>query len=102
MRSNHTREERRKIVEECMQSGKPQIAFAQEHGLKPNTLSGWITEFRKESVSQPADNHFVELKKPASTKGQNIIIRKSGIEIEVPAACAPAVLKEIISVTAAL
>ena len=66
MRINHTREERRKIIEECMQSGKTQIEFAREHGIKPNTLSGWITEFRKESVSQPADNHFVELKKPAT------------------------------------
>ena len=102
MRSNHTREERRKIVEECMQSGKTQIAFAQEHGLKPNTLSGWITEFRKELDGQSADNHLVELKKPSNSKSKNIVIRKSGIEIEVPAECSTALLKEILSATAAL
>ena len=102
MRSNHTREERRKIVEECMQSGKSQIAFAQEHGLKPNTLSGWITEFRKEPGSQSAYSHLVELKKPSGSKSKNIVIRKAGIEIEFPAECSAAVLKEILSAAAAL
>ena len=39
MRSNYSREERQKIVEEYIQSGKSQTVFAPEYGIKPNTLS---------------------------------------------------------------
>ena len=41
MRANYSREERQKIVEEYIQSGKSQTVFAPEYGIKPNTLSAW-------------------------------------------------------------
>lgn len=44
MRSNYSREERQKIVEEYIQSGKSQTVFAPEYGIKPNTLSAWVTK----------------------------------------------------------
>ena len=102
MRSNHSREERQKIVEEYMQSGKPQTVFAPEHGIKPNTLSAWVTKYRTETAVQASDVHFVELKSTVISRNKNIIIRKSGIEIEVPAACTPSLFKGILSAAAAL
>ena len=45
MRSNYSREERQKIVEEYIQSGKSQTVFAPEYGIKPNTLSAWLDNF---------------------------------------------------------
>lgn len=47
MRSNYSREERQKIVEEYIQSGKSQTVFAPEYGIKPNTLSAWVTKLKK-------------------------------------------------------
>ncbi|MCR4955037.1 MAG: transposase [Treponema sp.] len=46
MRSNYSREERQKIVEEYIQSGKSQTVFAPEYGNKPNTLSAWVTKYK--------------------------------------------------------
>ena len=46
MRSNYSREERQKIVEEYIQSGKSQTVFAPEYGIKPNTLSAWVTKYK--------------------------------------------------------
>ena len=97
MRTNHSREERQKIVEEYMQSRKSQTVFAPEHGIKPNTLSAWVTKYRMETAVQSSDVHFVELKSTVISRNQNIVIRKSGIEIEVPITCTPAFLKEILT-----
>ena len=47
MRSNYSREEDQKIVEEYIQSGKSQIVFASDYGIKPNTLSAWVTKLKK-------------------------------------------------------
>jgi len=38
VRSNYSREERQKIVEDYIQSEKSQTVFAPEYGIKPNTL----------------------------------------------------------------
>ena len=46
MRSNYSREERQKIVEEYIQSGKSQTVCAPEYGIKPNTLSAWVTKYK--------------------------------------------------------
>ncbi len=52
MKSNYSREERQKIVEEYIQSGKSQTVFAPEYGIKPNTLSAWVTEYKSEESRQ--------------------------------------------------
>ncbi len=46
MRLNYSREERQKIVEEYIQSEKSQTVFAPEYGIKPNTLSAWVTKYK--------------------------------------------------------
>ncbi len=102
MRSNYSREERQKIIEEYLQSGKSQTAFALEHGIKQNTLSAWITKYRTESAEQTTDVHFVEVRSTLISRNQNIVIRKSGIEIEVPGSCTSVFLKEILTAAAAL
>ena len=52
MRSNYSREERQKIVEEYIQSGKSQTVFAPEYGIKPNTLSAWVTKYKSAEACQ--------------------------------------------------
>ena len=54
MRSNYSREERQKIVEEYIQSGKSQTVFAPEYGIKPNTLSAWVTKYKSAERSEKA------------------------------------------------
>ena len=75
MRSNYSREERQKIVEEYIQSGKSQTVFAPEYGIKPNTLSAWVTKYKSAEACQAADVHFVELKSTFIKEKQNMIIR---------------------------
>ncbi|MCR5187602.1 MAG: transposase [Treponema sp.] len=75
MRSNYSREERQKIVEEYIQSGKSQTAFAPEYGIKPNTLSAWVTKYKTAVACQSADVYFVELKSTFIKEKQNLIIR---------------------------
>ena len=77
MRSNYSREERQKIVEEYIQSGKSQTVFAPEYGIKPNTLSAWVTKYKSAEACQAADVHFVELKSTFIKEKQNMIIRVS-------------------------
>ena len=84
MKSNFSREERQRIVTEYLQSGKSQTVFAPEYGIKPNTLSGWVSKYKAAHECQSADVHFVELKSTFIKEKQNLIIRKAGIEIEIP------------------
>ncbi|MCQ2590620.1 MAG: transposase [Treponema sp.] len=56
MKSNYSREERQKIVEEYIQSGKSQTVFAPEYGVKPNTLSAWVTKYRSSIKLQSINN----------------------------------------------
>ena len=95
MRSNYSREERQKIVEEYIQSGKSQTVFAPEYGIKPNTLSAWVTKY-KSAV------HFVELKSTFIKEKQNMIIRKAGIEIEIPGNSNVVIIREILAAMASL
>ena len=94
MRSNYSREERQKIVEEYIQSGKSQTVFAPEYGIKPNTLSAWVTKYKS------ADVHFVELKSTFIKEKQNMIIRKAGIEIEIPGNSNAVIIREILAAMA--
>ena len=103
MRSNYSREERQKIVEECIQSGKSQTVFAPEYCIKPNTLSGWVTKYKAAEACHSADVHFVELKSTFIKEKQNMIIRKAGIEIEIPGNNSNTVfIREILAAMASL
>ena len=63
-------------TEEYIQSGKSQTVFAPEYGIKPNTLSAWLTKYKSAEACQAADVHFVELKSTLIKEKQNLIIRK--------------------------
>lgn len=103
MRSNYSREERQKIVEEYIQSGKSQTVFAPEYGIKPNTLSAWVTKYKSTEACQAADVHFVELKSTFIKEKQNLIIRKAaGIEIEIPGNSNAVIIREILAAMASL
>jgi len=103
MRSNYSREERQKIVEEYIQSGKSQTVFALEYGIKPNTLSAWVTKYKSAEACQAADVHFVELKSTFIKERQNLIIRKAaGIEIEIPGNSNAVIIREILAAMASL
>ncbi len=102
MRSNYSREKRQKIVAEYIQSGKSQTAFAPEYSIRPNTLSGWVTKYKAEKECQSADVHFVELKSTVIKENQSLIVRKSGIEIEIPRTSNPVMIREILAAMASL
>jgi Transposase and inactivated derivatives len=102
MKSNYSREERQKIVEEYIQSGKSQTVFAPEYGIKPNTLSAWVTKYKSAEACQAADVHFVELKSTFIKEKQNLIIRKAGIEIEIPGNSNAVIIREILAAMASL
>ncbi|MCR5189217.1 MAG: IS66 family insertion sequence element accessory protein TnpB [Treponema sp.] len=40
---------------EYIQSGKSQTVFAPEYGIKPNTLSAWVTKYKSAEACQVAD-----------------------------------------------
>ncbi|MCR4735982.1 MAG: transposase [Treponema sp.] len=73
MKSNYSREERQKTVEEYIRSGKSQPVFAPEYGIKPNTLSAWVTKYKK-----------------------------AGIEIEIPGNSNTVIIREILAAMASL
>ena len=100
MKSNYSREERQKIVEEYIQSGKSQTVFAPEYGIKPNTLSAWVTKYKSAEACQAADVHFVELKSTFIKEKQNLIIRKAGIEIEIPGNSNAVIIRGILAAMA--
>ena len=102
MRSNYSREERQKIVEEYIQSGKSQTVFAPEYGIKPNTLSAWVTKYKSTEACQATDVHFVELKSTFIKEKQKLIIRKAGIEIEIPGNSNAVIIREILAAMASL
>ena len=102
MKSNYSREERQKIVEEYIQSGKSQTVFAPEYCIKPNTLSGWVTKYKAAEACHSADVHLVELKSTFIKEKQNLIIRKSGIEVEIPDNSNAVIIREILTAMASL
>lgn len=102
MKSNYSREERQRIVAEYLQSGKSQTVFAPEYGIKPNTLSGWVSKYKAAHECQSADVHFVELKSTFIKEKQNMIIRKSGIEIEISGNSNAEMIREILTAVASL
>lgn len=95
MRSNYSREERQKTVAEYIQSGKSQTVFAPEYGIRPNTLSGWVSKYKAEQECQSANVHFVELKSTYIKEKQNLIIRKSGIEVELSGNTNAVIIREL-------
>ena len=54
------------------------------NGINPKTLARWIYQQRLETGQNQNNVEFVELKRTVVKTRQGIIIRKAGIEIEMP------------------
>ena len=101
MRSLLSNDEKRKLLEDFRSSGQTQAAFAEVNGINPKTLARWIYQQRLETRQNQNSVEFVELKRTVVKISQGIIIRKAGIEIEMPSFDASS-LREILSAVNAL
>ena len=93
--------EKTKLLETFRTSDQTQAAFAEVNGINPKTLAGWIYQQRLEARQNQNNVEFVELKRTVVKTRQGIIIRKAGIEIEMPSFDASS-LKEILRAVNAL
>ena len=84
MKSLLSKDEKTKLLETFRSSDQTQTAFAEINGINPKTLAGWIYQQRLEARQNQNNVEFVELKRTVVKIGQGIIIRKAGIEIEMP------------------
>ena len=76
--------------------------YSPEYGIKPNTLSAWVTKYKSAEACQAADVHFVELKSTFIKEKQNMIIRMAGIEIEISGNSNAVIIREILAAMASL
>ena len=84
MKSLLSKDEKTKLLETFRSSDQTQAAFAEVNGINPKTLARWIYQQRLEARQNQNNVEFVELKRTVVKIGQGIIIRKAGIEIEMP------------------
>ena len=84
MKSLLSKDEKTKLLETFRSSDQTQTAFAEVNGINPKTLAGWIYQQRLEARQNQNNVEFVELKRTVVKTRQGIIIRKAGIEIEMP------------------
>ena len=84
MKSLLSKDEKTKLLETLRSSGQTQAAFAEINGINPKTLARWIYQQRLEARQNQNNVEFVELKRTVVKIRQEIIIRKAGIEIEMP------------------
>jgi transposase-like protein len=97
MRTRYREEEKAELIEKYRQSGKRKAAFAASEGLKVPTFYNWL---RKNDKGREKSSHFVELKIPSYTAGQEkITVRKNGMEVTVYTAES---FEKVIKVMAAL
>ena len=94
MKSILSKDEKTKLLEALRSSGQTQAAFAEINGINPKTLARWIYQQRLEARQNQNNVEFVEVKRTVVKIRQEIIIRKAGIEIEMPSFDASS-LKEI-------
>ncbi|MBQ5907137.1 MAG: hypothetical protein IIW99_03090 [Treponema sp.] len=84
MKSLLSKDEKTKLLEALRSSRQTQAAFAEINGINPKTLARWIYQQRLEARQNQNNVEFVELKRTVVKIRQEIIIRKAGIEIEIP------------------
>ena len=101
MKSLLSKDEKTKLLETFRSSGQTQAAFAEANGINPKKLAEWIYQQRLEARQNQNNVEFVELKQSVVKTRQGIIIRKAGIEIEMPSFDASS-LKEILRAVNAL
>lgn len=84
MKAILTKPEKERLLEQFEKSGKTHAQFAEENGLNAKTLSKWIYEWHHQ-IKTTNEVKFVEIKTTAISSVNDIRIKKSGMEILIPA-----------------
>ena len=90
-----------RLLEQFEKSGKTHAQFAEENGLNVKTLSKWIYEWHHQ-IKTTNEVKFVEIKTTAISSVNDIRIKKSGMEILIPAELEQYQLKNILTVLASI
>ena len=99
MKAILTKPEKKRLLEQFEKSGKTHAQFAEENGLNVKTLSKWIYEWHHQ-IKTTNEVKFVEIKTTAISSVNDIRIKKSGMEILIPADLEQYQLKNIPTVLA--
>ncbi len=99
MKAILTKLEKERLLEQFEKSGKTHAQFAEENGLNAKTLSKWIYEWHHQ-IKTTNEVKFVEIKTTAISSVNDIRIKKSGMEILIPADLEQYQLKNIPTVLA--
>ena len=99
MKAILTKPEKERLLEQFEKSGKTHAQFAEENGLNVKTLSKWIYEWHHQ-IKTTNEVKFVEIKTTAISSVNDIRIKKSGMEILIPADLEQYQLKNILTVLA--
>ena len=94
MKAILTKSEKERDLEQFEKSGKIYAQFAEENGLNVKTLSKWIKTTKEVK--------FVEIKTTAISSANDIRIKKSGMEILIPADLEQYQIKNILTVLASI
>ena len=101
MKAILTKPEKERLLEQFEKSGKTHAQFAEENGLNVKTLSKWIYEWHHQ-IKTTNEVKFVEIKTTAISSVNDIRIKKSGMEILIPADLEQYQLKNILTVLASI
>ena len=101
MKAILTKSEKERLLEQFEKSGKTHAQFAQENGLNVKTLSKWICEWHHQ-IKTANEVKFVEIKTTAISSANDIRVKKSEMEILIPADLEQHLLKNILTVLASI
>ena len=101
MKAILTKSEKERLLEQFEKSGKTHAQFAEENGLNVKTLSKWIYEWHHQTKTTN-EVKFVEIKTTAISSANDISVKKSGMEILIPADLEQVQLKNILTVLASI
>ena len=101
MKAILTKPEKEILLEQFEKSGKTHAQFAEENVLNIKTLSKWIYEWHQQ-IKTTNEVKVVEIKTTAISSVNDIRIKKSGMEILIPADLEQYQLKNILTVLASI
>ena len=101
MKAILTKPEKEILLEQFEKSGKTHAQFTEENVLNIKTLSKWIYEWHHQ-IKTTNEVKVVEIKTTAISSVNDIRIKKSGMEILIPADLEQYQLKNILTVLASI
>lgn len=101
MKAILTKPEKERVLEQFEKSRKTHAQFAEENGLNVKILSKWIYEWHHQ-IKTANEVKFVEIKTTAISSVNDNRIKKSGMEILIPAELEQYQLKNILTVLASI